>query len=438
MWRCWIVLAVVLALTQAVAQVEVEIETEPASPIKLRTQRLASGIDAASAGLVTADIDGDGSPELIAWSNGGIKVFKHGSSNPIDCGLGGVMDVISISPGDFNNDGLADLAILTNSGAELWANRKGKFEKQNFFIPEGAYNKAVWIDWDHDNDLDLFLLGDKSALLRNDGAAGFSNVSNNFPFVAGRAVDGALLDLNPDSVGMDLVVVYSDRPAVLYLDKLGARYQAQDLDIIPAGAKSVAAADLDNDGATDLAVSTSSGAFLVFNRHGSLEETARITQSSTALAIVDLENHGFEDIAVSGAVFRNQGLGRFTEIRLPDADAAVLMAIDFDEDGRTDLIDVQRDGSLMFIRNETGPSNRRLRVTLRGVKNLKLAYGSKVELKAGAHYQKLTYFGWPLTFGMRGYKEADTVRIMWANGLIQNEVHQAAGKALTYKEAPGH
>jgi hypothetical protein len=411
-----------------------EAETEPARPIKFRAHKLADGIDAASAGLATADIDGDGNPELITWSNTGIEVFRNGSAHPIDCGLGGIMDVISISPGDFNNDGLADLAILTKSGAELWVNRKGRFEKLNVVIPEGAYNKAVWIDYDHDHDLDLFLLGDKSALMRNDGAAGFTNLSNNFPFVAGRAVDAALFDLTPDTDGMDLVVVYSDRPAVLYVDRLGGRYEAQDLNVIPAGVKSVAAVDLDNDGATDLVATTASGAFPVFNRRGSFEKGRLITKSSAALAIVDLDNHGFEDIAVSGAVFRNEGLGKFSEIKVPIADASALTAVDFDGDGRTDLIEVQRDGSLVFLRNETETPNGWLRVTLLGIKNLKLAYGSKIELKAGTHYQKRTCFGQPLVFGMRRYKEADTVRITWPNGLIQNEIHQTANKAVTYKE----
>lgn len=410
-------------------------ETEPAKPIKLVARKLADGMDAASAGLVTADIDGDGNPELIAWSNNGIKVFKNGSASPVDCGLGAVKDVMSISPGDFNNDGLADLAILTKSGAELWANRKGTFEKQNVVIPEGAYNKAVWIDYDHDYDLDLFLLGDKSALMRNNGTAGFSNVSNNFPFVQGRAVDGALFDLTPDTDGMDLVVLYSDRPAALYADKLGGRYEAQDLNVIPAGAKSVIAVDLDNDGATDLVVATASGAFTVFNRRGAFEKGSQIALSSPGMAIVDLENHGLEDIAVSGAVFRNEGLGKFSESKAPPGDAAALTAVDFDGDGRTDLAAVQRDGALVFLRNETETTNGWLRATLLGVKNLKLAYGAKIELKAGTHYQKRTYFGQPLVFGMRGYKEAETVRITWPNGLIQNEVHQAAAKSFTYKEA---
>jgi hypothetical protein len=408
------------------------VETEPAKPIKLAAKKLADGLE----GVTTADVDGDGAPELIAWSSTGIKVFKNGSAAALDVGLNAVRDVISISPGDFNNDGLADLAILTKSGAELWANRKGKFEKLNVTIPEGAYAKAVWLDFDHDYDLDLFLLGDKSALLRNNGTAGFSDVSNNFPFVAGRAVDGTLFDAVPDTDGMDLVVAYSDRPGVLFMDKLGGRYQAQDLDAIPAGAKSVIAADLNNDSATDLVIATASGAFPIFNRRGSFEKGAQLAASSSAIALADVENHGLADILTSGSVFRNEGLGKLSETKLPAiGDALAIAAVDFDNDGRTDLAVIQRDGSLNLLRNETETANGWLRASLLGVKNLKLAYGAKIEVKAGAHYQKRTYFGQPLVFGMRSYKEAETVRITWPNGLIQNEVHQAADKAFTYKEA---
>ena len=202
-----------------------------AAPVKL-----ADEFDPSTAGL--AAFDGG----IIAWSANGVKVFRYGSKTPVDCGLDGLRDVISISPGDFNGDGLDDLAILTKFDAELWVNRKGRFEKLNIFLPEGAYNKAVWADYDHDGNLDLFLLGDKSVLLRNDGA-GFANVSNNFPFVQGRAVAGV-------TRGSDLLVTYSDRPAVQYVDEGGGRYEAEELKAGPLLVKAlgtVAVLDYDDD-----------------------------------------------------------------------------------------------------------------------------------------------------------------------------------------------
>lgn len=216
-----------------------------AAPVKI-----ADGFDPSTAGLAAVDVDGGGKQEIIAWSANGVKVFRYGSKTPVDCGLSGMRDVISLSPGDFNGDGLEDLAILTKFDAELWVNRKGRFERINIFIPEGAYKQALWVDYDHNGTLDLFLLGDKSVLLQNDGA-GFTNVSNNFPFVQGRAVSGVLLD-------GDLMVYYSDRPGVRYIDKGGGRYEAQELKsgplmVEPIGTAAALALDFDGDGRLDRA-----------------------------------------------------------------------------------------------------------------------------------------------------------------------------------------
>ena len=76
-----------------------------------------------------------------------------------------------------------------------------------------------------------------------------------------------------------------------------------------------------------------------------------------------------------------------------------------------------------------------MRVAITGVKNLKLAYNSEVEIKAGPFYQKQLYRGVPLLFGLRDFADIDTVRITWPNGLIQNEVKQRAGATLKFQEA---
>src|SRR5437016_10801633 len=66
---------------------------------------------------------------------------------------------------------------------------------------------------------------------------------------------------------------------------------------------------------------------------------------------------------------------------------------------------------------------------------MKLAPGATVEVKAGASYQKKIYHGVPLLFGLAAYKNVDTVRITWPNGLIQNEPKQPVTTALNFKEA---
>jgi hypothetical protein len=69
------------------------------------------------------------------------------------------------------------------------------------------------------------------------------------------------------------------------------------------------------------------------------------------------------------------------------------------------------------------------------VKNLRLAPGAKVEVKAGQRYQKQTYEGMPLLFGMGASQTVDTVRITWPNGTVQNETRQAVNQAPVYEEA---
>ena len=82
------------------------------------------------------------------------------------------------------------------------------------------------MDFDHDYDPDLFLLGDDSKLMRNNGEAGFSDETKRFPFVAGRAVAAQRTEVEPDTPGFDLVISYDGHPPVLYRDKLGGVYEA--------------------------------------------------------------------------------------------------------------------------------------------------------------------------------------------------------------------
>jgi Tfp pilus assembly protein PilF len=303
--------------------------------------------------------------DVLTWSKDGLTLLRGGKEPVKDSGLGGVHGVISAAAGDYDNDGLSDLCVVTEQGPLLFHNDKGKFSKVAADLPAGRFERAIWLDYDHDYDLDLLLLGEKQVLLRNQGSAGFADHTKDFPFVPGHALDATLYRWIADSKSFDLVISYQDHAGVLYNDKLNGKYEAHPLPELAAGAHWLRAEDVNHDSWLDL-VST---AGTVLNEHGTFHAAAE-----------------------------------------PKADGS--------------------------IPSDQPPSSGKwIRVALLGVKNLKLGYGSEVEVKAGASYQKKMYEEVPLVFDLGGRDEVDTVRISWPNGLIQNETKQAANKSYTYKEA---
>ena len=49
---------------------------------------------------------------------------------------------------------------MTESGPVLMANSHGHFGRVDAKLPQRRFECAVWIDYDHDYDLDLVLLGE--------------------------------------------------------------------------------------------------------------------------------------------------------------------------------------------------------------------------------------------------------------------------------------
>ena len=180
----------------------------PPAAAVYREQKLAAGFGGDAAGHGGARVDGGVRPSLIAWGNGRATLFRNGVNAAADSGLEDLRDVVSIAPGDFDNDGLPDLCVVTARAALLYRNTGGRFQL-HAELARGAFRKAVWVDYDHDYDPDLLLVGDDVRLLRNNGEAGFSDESKRFPFAAGRALDAVRFDLEPDTPGFDLVVSYA-------------------------------------------------------------------------------------------------------------------------------------------------------------------------------------------------------------------------------------
>jgi Tfp pilus assembly protein PilF len=280
---------------------------------------------------VLIDSTGSGQTDRMDWSPQGVKLFLRGQQLASGTGLEGLTGVIGIAPGDFDNDGLMDLCVLTPAGPQLYRNTGGKFIRQQATLPARRFEAAVWVDYDHDYDLDLVLLGPKPALMRNQGAAGWADRTGDFPFVRGAVTRAEKLRVMPDSKAFDLAVFYSDRPSTLYRDRLGGRYSVEEL-------------------------------------------------------------RGYKPIKPT----------------LIDAD---------------------------FLRNQTANHSHWIRVQLKGVRSLKLAQDALVEIKAGTFYARQSYSGIPLLFDTGENSFVDVVRVTWPNGLIQNEVRQAADQTQVYTEA---
>ncbi|HEY6251375.1 MAG TPA: FG-GAP-like repeat-containing protein, partial [Candidatus Angelobacter sp.] len=325
-------------------------------PFTFSPRKVLAGIDPSTAGMVVMDVDGDGKPDLLVWSKSGISILKDGSAKVENSGLDGIKDVVSVAPGDFNNDGLTDLAVITTSEVKLYVNKGGKFELYPSKIPSGAFTKAVWIDYDHDYDLDLILLGSKSVLLRNDGAAGFSEQTSRFPFVAGRAVDAAMFDLFPDNSETDLAVLYDDGSIVVYHDKLLGQFEAQPLRGRFANGSSLQAFDINNDGCTDLVLMTGKGVKLFINEQGKLTGKDG-PQANGPFAIADLANRSLADLIIGSSVYRNVGGGTFEKSHAELPKPVAVAQADFDGDGRLDLAMVTADGSVELLKNQTATTN---------------------------------------------------------------------------------
>ena len=189
--------------------------------------KLATTIDAATAGTTLLDATGTGETDLLVWSSKGIVIFSHGQQIIEHTGLEALTGVLFVAPGDFNNDGLMDLCVLTARGPALYRNTGGKFVLQPAKLPARRFDTAVWLDYDHDYDLDLVLLGPEPALMRNQGAAGWEDHTADFPFIKGTPTAAQKLRVDLDSKAFDLAVFYSDHAPVVYHDLLDGHYKVE-------------------------------------------------------------------------------------------------------------------------------------------------------------------------------------------------------------------
>lgn len=443
------------------------------------------------------DFDGDGkidlfltagSPDMhstLLHNRGGGRFEDATASSGIDEKDGAIG--MSCAAGDYDNDGKTDLAVCYLDGIRLYHNEgSGKFKDVTEAVGlrrEPGCVGPTFVDYDHDGDLDLYITmapggtldtsGQKGAhnvLWRNNGNSTFTDVSE-ATALGLQGTDGGVVttDFNNDRA-IDFVIPGGEKGAAIYLNPREGKFTALDAidfrkENLPA-AIGVVALDFDKDGWMDLAFTHAGapGISLWRNVEGKRMERVPLPdfgwKAGWGIAALDYDNDGWVDLAAVGQstnggwgevrLLRNLGAKGWadatTDVQL-DAVKLVnpraLIVADVSGNGSADLLVTQLGGSPLLLRNHGGNANGWMRIDLKALNDNKSAIGTKVELYAGALYQKWEVAGasgylgqssGSILAGLGAEKNAEVVRLLWPTGVPQDEVNLTAQRAQTIAE----
>ncbi len=444
------------------------------------------------AAVAVFDCDGDGRLDLLILASvvrdgqlRDVLLRNEGAGRFVDvteqAGLGGPRLSIGCAAGDFDGDGHADLYVTAAGGNVLFRNTgRGTFEdvteQAGVAEPEMVSLTALFMDLDHDGDLDLLVanygpLSDAEQMFREqpyDGGAAnafFANVGMS------RLADAASRDLPPLEVGferisepsdawdrptrtvgfvaadldddrdLDLVEINDTSPCRLLVNKRLQQWAVVPLptDIVPqAKYNGGLAGDFDNDDHTDLVIVRPDGpALFLRNAARSVDRLPTFQPFPSDLSRVktaqlfDADMDGWPDLlclgtSAAGPVLAlNRPRGMITRPEwlaglLPDlSDGAALCAAAFDGETWPALLVVQPARSPILLRTE-GNGNHGLAMRLTGRREMVVDPNKKTMRSNSSG------------IGARGVVHAGRARITWQNasrstGLCQSLVPLSIG-----------
>ncbi|MEM6456058.1 MAG: FG-GAP-like repeat-containing protein [Acidobacteriota bacterium] len=420
--------------------------------------------------LAIADFDGDAKPDVArvraASGDAGaaleLRFAAKDWQNPTE--LPARDDLTTLRAADLDNDGRMDLVGAGPAGALAWRGLEdGGFAAFDDQLGLGALaaDALVGIDFDIEGDLDLAAVArdGRVTLWRNalDGplddvtADALPAASAPAPgaAAAGTAADLAASDLDRDG---DLDLIAAGPGGLVWLDNLRqGRFAARADDALAAVAgahRALVAADYDGDGRPDVVTAGDDGVIALRGQDdGSFRRWPLAGLPSAAahdLIALDADNDGRLDLAIAGVdgvtvLTRRARIAMIAQtIEQGPASATALATDDLDGDGDLDLIAAGPDG-LVQLRNDGGNANGWLRVSLRGLtrgssKNNVFGVGAVVEVRAGTAYQFREAEGDIVHLGLGDQATAETLRVVWTNGVPQNRLDVAGEQRLVEEQ----
>jgi tetratricopeptide (TPR) repeat protein len=374
---------------------------------------------------------------------------------------------IGCTAGDYDNDGFPDLAITSTTGVVLLHNeRNGEFKDVSAAagLTGGFAFGLVFVDYDHDGDLDLLRTG-LTTLWRNNGNGTFTSVTEE-KGLSPICSDSALGSDVDNDRAVDLVVTCpAATPVVLHNPREGKFIKTALGSSGPRYVHGIAGLDFDHDRWMDFAFTQMEHPGLTLWRNNQGKTFAQVPFPEVnwvrAYGVVafDYDNDGWVDLAAVGEtadgrgevrLFRNLGPDGWKDVtadvgldKIHLQEPRAIIAGDYDNDGAVDLLITQNHGPAVLLRNVGGNKNNSLRLALKGLNDNKSAIGTKVEVFSDGIRQKFEVYGSSgylgqnspyLTIGLGQAKQADVVRMLWPTGVLQDETEVATGSLRTITE----
>lgn len=467
-------------------------------PVRLVAQAMGATAAGSSetGGACMMNATGSGAMDLVLMQDGAqaIRILHdEGNGKFVDwdaatAGLKASGHAVACAVGDFDGDGLNDLAVALNDGVLLFRNLgHGKFEDVTAKAGLVARNRPTgitFVDYDHDGDLDLLLTGaplqpggESNVLWRNNGDQTFTEQTEQTGLGgSGKTAAAILTDFNNDRA-VDLAVTGDGPSPTLYVNPREGKYPTQPLyaGIALPPTTGIAVLDYNKDGWMDIAVSHAgapgltlwrnvqapiqTGGDHVDRRFERVVLPLKGARRGWGVTPVDIDNDGWIDLAAivdtkSGPqvrVLRNRGDGSFEDVshalgldsvRLHDPRG--LIGADVDGDGAADLIVIERNAAPVLLRNVGANRNHFVRLDLTGFADNRTALGVKVEVFANGLWQKWELAGASgfqtqsapqILVGLGQAEGIDLLRILWPTGVLQDEIDLPHTPVIAMKEA---
>lgn len=412
--------------------------------------------DGASWSWIGAVALGSAGAPVIALANGRDVRLSTGAKFPFPGGATGVAPLPEgILQIDFNYDFKTDLVLAGAGGVRLMRqDAPDKFTdvtataKLPKNVTNATYTGAWAVDIEADGDLDI-VLGKKDGppqVLRNNGDDTFTAIEP-FPGISGvRAF--AWADFDGDGNADAAIVDGAGRLHIFHNERQG-QFREVKLPADLSTVKALSVADTDNDGVLDLLVVESSGQLtrLSFSEKSGwnlatllqVPNPAETLAGEVRLRVADLDNNGALDLILSSVaspagsslavplIWLGDAAGKFMLLDHPPGLATISDIADVSAGGRLDLLGFDSSNKPVQGVNH-GSKNYHWQIVRPHAKQAvgdqrinPFGIGGEIEIRSGLLVQKQPIDGPQLHFGLGNQTSAEVVRVVWPNGTVRAE-----------------